>query len=112
MQDALTGRTVKQKVAQLADFSTMPRDSDVIVDIGASDYWSEITQVNTMDNLFKTGILQDAVTYVKNVPDKNIKNKQEVIETIEKMQAEQKRQAEQERQLQMQMMMRKNIPAG
>lgn len=112
VQDAVTGQTVKQKVAQLADFSTMPRDSDVIVDIGASDYWSEITQVNTMDNLFKTGILQDAVTYVKNVPDKNIKNKQEVIDAIEKMQAEQKRQAEQERQLQLQMMMRKNIPAG
>ena len=86
--DPVSGEKTTGEVAQLVDFSQMPGDSDVIVDIGASDYWSEITQTNTMDNLFKSGILTDAVAYVESVPDKNIKNKQEIIE---KIRAEQKR---------------------
>ena len=86
--DPVSGEKTTGEVAQLVDFSQMPVDSDVIVDIGASDYWSEITQTNTMDNLFKSGILTDAVAYVESVPDKNIKNKQEIIE---KIRAEQKR---------------------
>lgn len=97
----VNGQPVKQKVAQLVDFSKMPADSDVIVDIGASDYWSEITQTSTMDNLFSKGILQDAITYVESVPDKNIKNKAEVIDAIKRYQQQQRQQEAQARQLRM-----------
>lgn len=85
-----TGQPMKRKAAVLVDFSQMPADGDVIVDIGASDYWSEITQTSTMDNLFSKGILNDAITYVESVPDKNIKNKRAVIEAIKRFQEEQR----------------------
>lgn len=97
--DMVTNQPVTQKVARLVDFGSMPVDEDVIVDIGASDYWSEITQTSTMDNLFSKGILQDAITYVESVPDKNIKNKAEVIEAIKRWQAEQRQKEAQAQQL-------------
>ena len=97
----IQGQEVKQKVAKLVDFSKMPAETDVIVDIGASDYWSEITQTSTMDNLFSKGILQDAITYVESVPDKNIKNKAEVIEAIKRQQEQQRQKEAMQQQLNM-----------
>ena len=101
--DQATGESTTEKVALLVDFSQMPLDSDLIVEIGASDYWSEITQTNTMDNLFKSGILKDAAVYVESVPDKNIKNKPAVLEAIRKEQ-------EQRRQMAQLQAMRTNMP--
>ena len=95
------GQAIKQKMAVLVDFGEMPADSDVIVDIGASDYWSEITQTSTMDNLFSKGILQDALVYMENVPDKHIKNKQKVIEAIKRAQEQQRQKEAQAQQMQM-----------
>ena len=97
----LRGQTVQQKVAKLVNFTEIPADDDVIVDIGASDYWSEITQTSTMDNLFSKGILQDALVYMENVPDKHIKNKQKVIEAIKRAQEQQRQKEAQARQMQM-----------
>ena len=97
----INGQPIKHKMAVLVDFTAMPADKDVIVDIGASDYWSEITQTSTMDNLFSKGILQDAVTYVESVPDKNIKNKAEVIEAIKKYQEQQRQKEAAQRQMNM-----------
>ena len=55
---------------------------DLNVEVGDSAYWSEINQVNTLDNLFNKGIITDAVTYLENVPDKYIKGKQKLIDSV------------------------------
>lgn len=64
------------------DFSTV--DPDQIrwrVDIGASAYWSELTQIQTLDNIFSKGIITDPVQYLENIPDEYIKNKNSLIES-------------------------------
>ena len=54
------------------------------VDVGPASYWSELVQVETADNLFKNGIITDAVTYLESVPDKYIRNKRGLIEKLER----------------------------
>ena len=39
------------------------------IEVGASTYWSELLQVQTMDNLFSIGIISDAITYLESIPD-------------------------------------------
>ena len=68
----------------------------MIVDIGAADYWSEITQTATMDNLYRNGILTDRLTYIESIPDKNIKNKEKIVAAIRQAQRQRKLQAEQQ----------------
>lgn len=55
------------------------------IDIGQAAYWSELTQVQTLDNLMDRKILPDAVTYLESMPDGYIKNKQEIIGKIKEM---------------------------
>lgn len=54
----------------------------VNVDVGASTYWSELMQVQTIDNLFARGIITDPVTYLESIPDGYIKNKAGLIAAI------------------------------
>lgn len=62
---------------------------DLSVDIGASTFWSEAAQIQTMDNLFNKKILTDPIQYLEGIPDKYIKNKAKIIESIKvKMQEE------------------------
>ena len=72
------------------------------VDMGDSAYWSEITQVNTLDNLFNKGILTDAVTYLENIPDKYVKGKQKVIDSVKRSQEAQQMAAQQQQQFEQQ----------
>jgi hypothetical protein len=59
------------------------------VEIGASSYWSETTQVQTMDSLFEKGIVTNPVTYLEGIPDKYIPNKRKIIEELKaQMQAQ------------------------
>lgn len=58
----------------------------VNVDVGASTYWSELMQVQTIDNLFERGIITDPVTYLESIPDGYIKNKAGLIASIKKQQ--------------------------
>ena len=57
------------------------------VDVGASSYWSELMQVQTLDRLFERGILSDAALYLESVPASYIRNKDKIIESIKKRQA-------------------------
>ncbi|MCH4182990.1 MAG: hypothetical protein LKF48_07530 [Prevotella sp.] len=59
------------------------------VEIGQSTYWSETTQIQTMDNLFTKGIITDAVTYLESIPDKYIPNKSKIIDEIKQKQEQQ-----------------------
>lgn len=64
----------------LMDFSQIDYDSlELKVDIGTSQYWSELSQVQTMNNLFSMGIIQDAVTFLEGIPDNFLKNKNKII---------------------------------
>lgn len=56
------------------------------IDIGDSAYWSELTQISTLDNLFNKRIIQDPIAYLENVPDKYIKGKQKLIDSIKRIQ--------------------------
>lgn len=52
------------------------------VEIGAATYWSELMQVQTIDNLFARGIIQDAEVYLECIPDGYIRNKGKIIAAL------------------------------
>lgn len=69
------------------DFSVLQNmDLRLNVDVGAATYWSELMQVQTLDNLFARGVLTDAVTYLENMPRGYIPGRQALIEAIRKQQ--------------------------
>lgn len=59
------------------------------VEIGPSAYWSELTQIQTLDSLLRNQIIPDAVTYLENVPDGYIKGKSAIIAKIKELQQQQ-----------------------
>ena len=72
-----------QQQQLMFDFSALDRlHLKLNIDIGASTYWSELMQVQTMDNLFASGIITDAATYLEAIPNGYIKNKQEILQKI------------------------------
>lgn len=79
-------------VRGLFDFSKL-RDVhlEMQVDVGAAAYWSELMQVQTLDNLFAAGIISDPELYVSIIPDKYINRKRELLDGIrqQKLQAQQ-----------------------
>lgn len=58
------------------------------VDIGASSYWSELMQVQTLDNLFAKGVLTDAAEYVENIPSAYLKNKAKLLQALKERAAD------------------------
>lgn len=88
--DAMTGEYVSATVIAPFDFAEL-KDAQhrIKVDIGGSSYWSELTQVQTLDNLMDRQIIPDAILYLESIPDGYIKNKQKLIEAIKKYKAEQ-----------------------
>lgn len=72
------------------DFSSMKdMNMKVNIDIGQSTYWSELTQVNTISNLFAQGVIPDPIVFLDSIPDKYVKNKQKIIDSIRQHQAQQ-----------------------
>lgn len=70
------------------DFSTLGTiNYDLNVSIGASSYWSELMQMQTMDSLFQKGLIADAVVYLESVPDKYLPNKDKIIDSLKQQQA-------------------------
>ena len=65
------------------DFSTLSdANYNMKVEIGQSSYWSELTQIQTAENLLAKGIIPDAITYLESIPDKFIKNKNKIIKLL------------------------------
>jgi hypothetical protein len=58
------------------------------VDIGPSSYWSEITQQQTLDGLYKNGIIKDAIMYVEEIPKSQLRNKNTLLAKLKKKQQE------------------------
>ena len=57
------------------------------VDIGSAAYWSELMQVQTMDNLFAKGVITDVLTYLEGIPEQYLRNKSKLIAKIKNEQA-------------------------
>ena len=77
-----TGNKIKQQFEY--DFSAIDYDSfNIKVNIGSATYWSQLMQVQTMDAFFKNGIVDDALLYLKHIPDDYISGKEELIRELE-----------------------------
>ena len=71
------------------------------VDVGTASYWSELTQIQTLDNLFAKGIIPDPLTYLESVPDAYVKNKNKLVKALREQQKLQEQQAAMQAQTQM-----------
>ncbi len=67
----------------LYDFSGIDRFRwKLNVNIGASTYWSELMQMQTLDNLFAQKIITDPADYLESVPSQYVPNKQKLLAKI------------------------------
>jgi hypothetical protein len=71
------------------DFSTLDTANyEMKVEIGQSSYWSELTQIQTLDNLFAKGIIQTE-DYLEAIPDKYISGKARILKKLKEAMAAQ-----------------------
>lgn len=87
--DPMTGTQAPppENAEVMVDFSQLgDMNLQLKVDVGASAYWSEIMQVQTMDAMFRAGIITDAVTYLEHIPDGYIKGKNKLIDELKQQQ--------------------------
>jgi hypothetical protein len=76
----------KKELAQF-DFSALSKYAmSLNIDIGQGSYWSELMQIQTLDNLMGQKIIPDAITYLESLPDGYVKNKQKMIDRILELQ--------------------------
>lgn len=70
------------------DFSTLGKlPLSMKLDVGGSAYWSEIAQMNTLDNLLMRRQI-DILDYLERVPNGYISNQQELIDTLRRRREE------------------------
>lgn len=68
--------------AEAFDFSALDDISLTLrLDVGGSSYWSEIAQMNTLDNLLAQGKI-DVVDYLERVPNGYIADQQQLIDAL------------------------------
>lgn len=71
------------------DFSSLCEYAmNLNIDIGQGSYWSELMQIQTLDNMMNKKIIPDALTYLESLPDGYVKNKQAIIEKIKELKAQ------------------------
>lgn len=71
-----------EKHIEQFDFTTFKNMwLNVKSDVGAASYWSEITSVQTLDNLLDKGTI-DVISYLESIPDGYISKKQELIDRL------------------------------
>lgn len=69
------------------DFSLLKNaELKLNVEVGAATYWSELMQVQTLDNLFNKQLL-DAETYLENMPRGYIPARSELLKSLREQQA-------------------------
>lgn len=85
--DEKTGETLK--ALKDFDFSTLTdANVKIRVDIGASSYWSETMQVETLNNIFTSGIMQNpqlALIFLESMPEKFVPRKAKLVEYCKQM---------------------------
>lgn len=81
------GMSVDEDIPTLFDFGTLEQTPlSIKLDVGGSAYWSEIAQMNTLDNLLMNGKI-GIVEYLERVPSGYISNQQELIEAVKQREA-------------------------
>ena len=92
-----------EKTLATVDFSVLQNiNFEVNVDIGNASQFSEVAQINTLDKLFQSQVI-DAQTYVDSVPSKYMPNKGKIQQYLAKK-------AEEEKMMQEQMMLQQGAP--
>lgn len=66
------------------------------VEVGAGSYFSELLQMQTMDNLFSMGIVTDVVMYLESVPSKYLPNKAKLVAAAKEKQEQMEAMAQQQ----------------
>jgi len=67
---------------EVFDFSLLRRVAlSLKLDVGGSAYWSEIAQINTLDNLLRQGKIT-VVDYLERIPNGYIVDQQGLIEKL------------------------------
>ena len=81
-----------EEISGIIDFGKIkPDEIELNVEVGASAYWSELSQINSLDNLFAKGVISDALLYLESVPEGYIRNKNRIIKSLrEKIEGEKK----------------------
>ena len=83
----------------MLDFGTLDLDvTEINVDVGEASYWSRIMQLQTADNLFAKGFYNKMSDYLKDLPQGLVRNRDQLVQELEKreqMQAQQAMQAQQ-----------------
>ena len=75
-------------ISQPFDFSVLEQiPMSIKLDVGGSAYWSEIAQMNTLDNLLMQGKIS-VIDYLERVPNGYISDQQELIETLRQREAQ------------------------
>lgn len=59
---------------------------NISMEVGASTYWSETSQITTMDNMLAKGLITNPIDYLERIPDKYIPNKAGLIDTLRQAQ--------------------------
>lgn len=82
--DPVTGQTFDLDGTAMVDFGAIDYDDlKLRVDVGEAAYWSELTQVQTLDNLYAKGLIPDPVTYLEEIPDKLFPHKNEIVQKMQ-----------------------------
>jgi hypothetical protein len=86
-----------EKTLAKVDFGLLQTiNFEVNVDIGNASQFSEVAQMNTLDKLFQSQII-DAITYVDSVPSKYMPNKGKIQQYLTRKAEEEKMMQEQMR---------------
>ncbi len=76
-----------EKQYMLFDFGAISPDTlELDVDVGSTSYWSELTQIQTLDNLYRLGIIGDAVTYIESLPEGFVPNREKILKELREKQ--------------------------
>ncbi len=79
---AAQGMAVPERMLQPFDFSSLDELSlSLKLDVGGSAYWSEIAQMNTLDNLLLQGHIS-IVDYLERLPNGYLAKQQDLIDSI------------------------------
>jgi hypothetical protein len=57
------------------------------IDVGQSAYWSELMQLQTNDQMWINGVIQDPIDYLENIPNGILKNKNKLIAKFNQLKA-------------------------
>lgn len=83
--------TGEAPVRQSFDFSSLAgQDMRLQVDVGAASYWSETMQTMTNDHLLESGVITDPLIYLENVPDYQVRGKNDLLHALRMQRQQQK----------------------